>query len=53
MKAGGKKHFKYEELSSEYFVPSGGGVMLHYLECMKKDLADRDKRGEQETAFFD
>lgn len=53
MTAGGKKHFKYEELSSEYFVPSGGGVMLHYLECMKKDLADRDKRGEQETAFFD
>lgn len=41
MEEGGKKHFKYEELSPAYFVPAEGGVTLHYLSSMKKDLEER------------
>lgn len=41
MQEGGRKHFKYEELNPNYFVPGEGGVALHYLACMKKDLEER------------
>lgn len=41
MQEGGRKHFKYEELNPDYFVPGEGGVALHYLACMKKDLEER------------
>ena len=39
---GGPKHFKYEELAPDYFVKGHGGVSLHYLTCLNKDLSERD-----------
>ena len=42
MKDGGQKNFKYAELDSDYFVPSGGGVALHYLVNLQKDLEERN-----------
>lgn len=42
MRSGGPKHFKYEELEASYFVSGQGGVNLHYLTCVQKDLKERD-----------
>ena len=42
MQAGGRKHFKYEELSPEYFVPSARGINIHYLKILQKDLLSRE-----------
>ena len=42
MKDGVQKNFKYAELDSDYFVPSGGGVALHYLVNLQKDLEERN-----------
>ena len=41
MKDGGVKHFKYDELNRDYFVPSDKGVHLHYLKNLQQDLLDR------------
>lgn len=38
---GGRKSFRYDELNPEYFIPKGHGVMIPYLEMLKKDLDDR------------
>lgn len=40
----GPKHFKFSELSPEYFVPSGQGIHLHYLKNLQKDLMDRSRK---------
>ncbi len=38
---GHPKNFKYEELDTEYFVGSSGGVMVHFLPYLQKDLDER------------
>ena len=40
--AGGRKHFKYEELGPQYFLPKNQRVFVPYLEGIKTDLANRD-----------
>ncbi|HCT91276.1 MAG TPA: Holliday junction resolvase RecU, partial [Lachnospiraceae bacterium] len=35
---GGRKHFKYEELNPEYFLPANTPVLVPYLEGIKLDL---------------
>lgn len=35
---GGIKHFKYEELDLGFFVPMKQGMVLHYLETLKKAM---------------
>lgn len=39
---GGRKSFRYEELNPEYIIPKKHGVLVPYLEILKKDLYDRD-----------
>jgi recombination protein U len=41
-KEGGRKSFRYDELSAEYFFKSANGVLVPYLEPMQKDLNERD-----------
>lgn len=41
-KEGGRKSFRYDELNPEYFLPKVSGVLVPYLNMLKKDLADRD-----------
>ena len=41
-KEGGRKSFRYEELNPDYIIPKKGGVLVPYLEAMKKDLEDRE-----------
>jgi len=41
-KEGGRKSFRYEELSSEYFLSEAPGVFIPYLEALQKDLYDRE-----------
>ncbi len=41
-KEGGRKSFRYEELATEFFFCSKGGVLVPYLECLQKDLDIRD-----------
>ena len=38
---GGKKSFSYDEVDRDYLIPSSGGVMVHYLETLQKDLCER------------
>ena len=40
--AGGRKSFRYEELNPDYLLPKQNGVLVPYLEIMKKDLEDRE-----------
>lgn len=41
--AGGKKHFRYEELNPEWILERGrGGILLPYLRGLQKDLELRD-----------
>lgn len=40
--SGGRKSFKYEELDARFFIPSGSGVFINYLEALQKDLDLRD-----------
>lgn len=40
-KEGGRKSFRYEELDPAYIIPRKGGVMIPYLELLKKDLEER------------
>ena len=42
IETGHPKNFKYEELWPEYFVPSKGGALVHYLEALQKDLETRE-----------
>ena len=39
---GGRKSFRYEELNPAYFLPKQHGVLVPYLETLKKDLEDRE-----------
>lgn len=39
---GGRKSFRYEELNPEYVIPKKHGILVPYLEILKKDLYDRD-----------
>ncbi len=41
-KDGGRKSFRYEELNPAYFLPKQHGVLVPYLEALKKDLEDRE-----------
>lgn len=43
MKEGGRKSFRYEELDDSYRIRTYGGVMVHYLEQLQKDLSERDE----------
>ena len=43
MEAGGPKHFKFQELDQRFYVPSAGGVTLHYLKTLERDLEERRK----------
>ncbi len=38
---GGRKSFRYEELNPAYLLPKQSGVLVPYLEIMKRDLEDR------------
>lgn len=38
---GGLKHFKYEEIDKTYRIDRKGGVLVHYLEQLQKDLDSR------------
>ena len=40
--SGGRKHFKYEELDPQYFLPKNQRIFVPYLEGIKQDLANRD-----------
>ena len=42
-KEGGRTSFRYEELNPAYIIPKKGGVLVPYLEAMKKDLEDREE----------
>ena len=41
-KDGGRKSFRYEELNPDYQIPKKNGVLIPYLEILKKDLEDRE-----------
>lgn len=38
---GGRKSFTYEEIDKTYIIRSHSGIMLHYIEEIKKDLESR------------
>ncbi len=40
-KEGGRKSFRYEELNPEYILPHKHGIMVPYLDMLRKDLEDR------------
>lgn len=40
---GGRKSFRYEELNPEYIIPKKHGILVPYLEILKKDLYDREE----------
>lgn len=42
MKSGGKKSFRYEEIEQEYIIRSKHGILVPYLELLKKDLETRE-----------
>lgn len=39
---GGRKSFRLEELNPEFFLPKKSGILVPYLEGLKKDLELRD-----------
>lgn len=39
---GGRKSFRYEELNPAYILPKQHGILVPYLEGIKKDLEDRE-----------
>lgn len=41
-KAGGRKSFRYEELSDTFFMNEKQGVFIPYLDALQKDLEFRD-----------
>lgn len=40
-KEGGRKSFRYEELNPDYILPQKQGILVPYLEALKKDLEER------------
>lgn len=38
---GGRKSFRYDELTPEYQISTNNGVFVHYLEMLNQDLASR------------
>ena len=38
---GGRKSFRFEELNPEYIIPKHQGILVPYLDILKKDLEDR------------
>ena len=42
MEDGGRKSFRREELSPEYYLEKRGGFLVPYLEGLQKDLDHRD-----------
>lgn len=42
MKEGGRKSFRYEELDQEYRIRQSHGILIPYLEGLKRDLEERD-----------
>ena len=41
-KAAGKS-FRFEELNPEYVLPKHQGILVPYLDILKKDLEDREE----------
>ncbi len=41
-KEGHARNFKYEELEDDYFLRSDGPAIVHYLEGLSLDIAERD-----------
>ena len=41
-KEGGRKSFRFEELNPEYILPKKQGILVPYLDMLKKDLEDRE-----------
>lgn len=41
-KEGGRKSFRYDELSPDYFLPRISGILVPYLQVLQKDLSARD-----------
>ncbi|MCR5755596.1 MAG: Holliday junction resolvase RecU, partial [Acetatifactor sp.] len=41
--SGGRKSFRFEELNPEYFLPNKPGILVPYLDILKKDLEDREE----------
>ncbi|MGN0514200.1 MAG: Holliday junction resolvase RecU [Lachnospiraceae bacterium] len=39
---GGRKSFTYEEINKDFKIRSHSGIMVHYLEMLRKDLERRD-----------
>ncbi|HKM33661.1 MAG TPA: Holliday junction resolvase RecU [Lachnospiraceae bacterium] len=39
---GGRKSFRFDELNPDYVLPKKNGVLVPYLEILKKDLEDRN-----------
>lgn len=42
--AGGRKSFQFQELDKKYQISPYSGVMVHYLEALQMDLAERDNK---------
>jgi recombination protein U len=41
-KNGGRKSFRHEELNPDYILPKKDGILVPYLDILKKDLDDRE-----------
>lgn len=41
MEQGGRKSFRFDELSQQYFFPKKGGFVVPYLDMIQHDLNDR------------
>ena len=46
-KQGGRKSFTYAEVNKEYKIRSSGGVMVHYIEMLQKDLQERERKDKE------
>ena len=40
---GGRKSFRYDELDPDYILPKKGGILVPYLDMLKKDLETREE----------
>lgn len=43
MREGGRKSFRFEELETDYRIPSKQGILVPYLDLVKKDLEEREE----------
>ena len=41
VEGGGRKSFCYDEIDKDFVIPSSGGLLVHYLETLQKDLLSR------------